>query len=350
MKKFFTAFAILGILLTGCGNSAQNKTAAISQTDAEQPYSEDIFAMDTFMTITAYGDGNEAAVKESVSEIERLDALLSISSETGDIKALNQSKGASVEISEETANLIKRAIDIGEKTDGNFNCTVLPLMELWGFTTQVYQVPTENEISEVLAKINPDNIKMEENKAVLADGVSLDLGGIAKGYASSRIMEVFQENGVVSGMVSLGGNVHTIGTKPDGKPWRIAIQDPFNLEEVTAVVEVDDKAVITSGGYQRFFEQDGKTYHHIIDPATGYPAQSGLASCTIIAKDGTLADGLSTALFVMGVEKASEFWKTHTYDFDAVFITENNEVYITEGIADDFAMQDDTADYTIIFN
>ena len=164
----------------------------------------------------------------------------------------------------------------------------------------------------------------------------MDLGGIAKGFTSSRIMEIFKKDGVTCGMVSLGGNVHLLGTKQDGSAWRVGIQDPDNTNDMLGVLEASDCAIITSGAYERNFEKDGVTYHHIIDPATGKPSNSGLTSVTIVSKDGTLADGLSTSLFVMGKDKAIAYWKQHADEFDTILVDKDRNVYITEGIADGF--------------
>ena len=175
-------------------------------------------------------------------------------------------------------------------------------------------------------------------KAAFEDaGMEIDLGGIAKGYTSSRIMEIFKEYDVDSGLVNLGGNVQTYRTKTDGSKWRVAVQSPEDESQYIGVIDVSDKAVITSGGYVRYFEQDGKIYHHIIDPATGYPAESGLKSVTIVSDDGTLADGLSTSLFIMGKDKACEFWKAHSDEFDFVLLTDDDNMYISAGIAADYS-------------
>ena len=168
------------------------------------------------------------------------------------------------------------------------------------------------------------------------DGVQIDLGGIAKGYTSSRIMDIYREKGVTSGLVNLGGNAQVFGTKPDGSLWRVAVQSPDSEDEYLGVLEAKDKAIITSGGYERYFEKDGVTYHHIIDPATGYPAENGLISVTIVSTDGTLADGLSTSLFVMGKDKAVDYWKAHSDEFDMILLTDDEKLYVSEGIKDSF--------------
>ena len=164
-------------------------------------------------------------------------------------------------------------------------------------------------------------------------GMEIDLGGIAKGYTSSRVMEIFKEYGVEHGLVSLGGNVQALGGKQDGNPWRVAIQNPESELDYLGVLEIADKCVITSGGYERFFEQDGVRYHHIIDPRTGSPADSGIISSTIISSDGALADGLSTSLFIMGLEEAEKYWRANANKFDFVLEDRSGKLYISEGAA-----------------
>ena len=207
-------------------------------------------------------------------------------------------------------------------------------MEAWGFTTKNYRIPSDSELAELLSHVDASTVTLSGNHVTLPEDVKLDLGGIAKGFTSARVMEVFKNSGVTSGIISLGGNVQTLGTKPDEKLWRVGIQDPNDLNAMFAVVEVSDEAVITSGAYQRYFEENGVHYHHIIDPRTGYPAESGLTSVTIISPDGTLADALSTSLFIMGPDDASAFWQNHRDKFEAIMMTENGEVLVTSGLAD----------------
>lgn len=182
--------------------------------------------------------------------------------------------------------------------------------------------------------------KPSECLLTLPEGVEIDLGGIAKGYTSGRIMAIFEKYGIQSGIVSLGGNVQLYGTKADGSPWKVAIQNPdtsTDAADYIGILEIKDKAVITSGGYERYFEQDGKTYHHILDPDTGYPAESGLTSVTIVSEDGTLADGLSTSLFIMGKKKALEYWRAHADSFDVILVEEDGTITLSEGIQDEFS-------------
>ena len=289
------------------------------------------------MTVTAYGDNAQKGVTDAVAEIQRLDNLLSIGKEDSEISKLNKSGCAA--LSDDTAVMVTKALDLYKSTGGAFDITVLPLMELWGFTTQEYYVPTEDEIQSTLQRVGADKLTWDESTKTLTlgDKQEIDLGGIAKGFTSSRIMEIFKKDGVTCGMVSLGGNVHLLGTKQDGSAWRVGIQDPNNTDDMLGVLEANDCAVITSGAYERNFEKDGVTYHHIIDPATGKPSNSGLTSVTIVSKDGTLADGLSTSLFVMGKDKAIAYWKQHADEFDTILVDKDRNVYITEGIAGNFS-------------
>lgn len=335
MKKMGVLLALGLVLLSGC--SSGNTVSSAEQTQAADPLaaesqSVDLFAMDTTMTLTAYGSHAADALDAASSEVERLDALFSISSESGDIYALNRDH--SVTLHEDTQALLKRALEVSDSTDGIFDCTIEPVMDAWGFTTQNYRVPSADELQQLLTHVDYKQVRQNGSDVSIPADVQVDLGGIAKGYTSDRIMQVFADNGVTSGIVSLGGNVQALGCKPDGSKWRAAVQDPNDEGENFAVVEIADEAVITSGGYQRYFEDNGRTYHHIIDPRTGTPADSGVISSTIISHDGTLADGLSTSLFIMGVDDALDYWRAHSDEFDAILMDKDGTVYVTEGIAD----------------
>ena len=215
-----------------------------------QSYSRDIFAMDTIMSLTAYGPHGEAAVDAAAAEIIRLDALLSVGMASSEVSRINANGGA--QVSGDTAALVRAALETYASTDGAFDFTIYPLMRLWGFTTGEYHVPTAAELAEALPLVDASLVRFDGSTLALSEGQQIDFGGIAKGYASSRIMDIFREYGVTSGMVSLGGNIHVLGKKPDGSPWRIGVQDPSASQGTPlAVVEVEDRAVVTSGGYER---------------------------------------------------------------------------------------------------
>lgn len=333
MKRLFIGgLLVAALMLAGCG----------AQTSAEEPsQSREVYAMDTVMTLEAYGQNADAALDEAVAEIERLDALWSIASSDGEIARLNAEK--QITASADTLALLTRAKEISAATDGLFSTTIAPLMEAWGFTSGDYRVPDEAELSALLAHVDDEEIAISDSTVTIPADAKVDLGGIAKGFTSARVMEIFRENGVESGILSLGGNVQALGTKPDGSLWRVGLQDPADERALFATLELADKAVITSGAYERNFEQDGIVYHHIIDPRTGYPAESGLSSVTIVSDDGTLADGLSTALFIMGKEAAVEFWRSHRDDFDMVLLADDGAVTVSAGIADALTLSDGSA-------
>ena len=284
------------------------------------------------MTVTAYGKNAENAVDEAVDEINRLETVLSAQKKESDIYKLNQTGSGT--LSEDTKDIVSEALKINKTTNGAFDISIYPLMVKWGFTTQKYNVPLKREISKLLKNVDSSKIEFDEKSSSIKLGknMKIDLGGIAKGYTSSRVMQIFKDCGVTSGLVSLGGNVQALGTKTDGTDWQIAIENPDKSSDYIGVVSVKDKAVITSGGYERYFEKNGKTYHHILDPKTGYPAESGLKSVTIVSDNGTLADALSTSLFVMGKEKALDYWREHKNEFDTVLVEDNGNITITDGL------------------
>ena len=331
MKRIFVVFLCL-FLLSGC--AAEGVTGASS--------TRYLTAMDTVMSLTAYGENREAALEKAVAEIQRLDDLLSIGNENSDISRLNRDKTA--ELSPDTWSLLSQALDLAQDTQGVFDPTVFPLVKLWGFYDKDYHVPTRQELSQALALVDYREVSLSQNSdgASLGTGQQIDLGGMGNGFASQRVTELLRDAGVTSAMVSLGGNIQCLGAKPDGSPWNIGIRDPFG-EELYATVRVTDKAVITSGGYERYFEdpETHNIYRHILDPRTGFPAESGLSSVSIVTSNGTLGDGLSTALYIMGLEDATAYWQAHREAFEAVFITDDGSLYATEGLRGSMTSQHD---------
>ncbi len=283
---------------------------------------EQLFAMDTYMEITVYGD--EHAAQKGAEELKRLEGLL------------NREALTNGTVAEETAQAIKTALVVAHETEGAFDPTVAPLTDLWGFYGGEFSVPSEQELQNTLTQVGYERVSLHGNQLDTGNCV-LDLGGIGKGFASDRCCELLKNEGVTSAILSLGGNIQTIGRKPDGSFWRIGIADPQNPNETICTVEVEGKAVVTSGGYQRNFEQNGKQYHHILNPKTGYPAESELLSVTVIGESATMCDALSTALFVMGFDKAVSFWETKK-GFDMILITEEI-IYHTCGISPKEAMK-----------
>ena len=354
---------------TGCAGGQNTDGAAAGaakEADPNELQTKELFAMDTYMSLTAYGEDAEAALEEAAAEIARLDEMLAAERESSEIAAINQNGGGPV--SDETAELVMKAKEIGEMTDGAFEITLYPVKQLWGFKEEGNRVPADEEITKALTLVGSDKVSVDEtasdqgsaegqNAIVFAQpGMEIDLGGIAKGYTSASVIRIFEAHNV-KGLVNLGGNVQACGTKPDGSDWRVAVRKPESREDddiqwfdaatkegkaltradFLGIVETNDEAVITSGGYERYFEQDGKVYQHILDPKTGRPSESDTVSVTIVCKDGALADGLSTSLFVMGTEKATKLWRSGAAEFEMILLDKQGKLYVTEGLRDRFS-------------
>ena len=323
---------LLSIIVAGL---AAGCILTYSRQSHAREYSRQLFAMDTVMSFTACGAHGEEAVEAAVKEVERLDALLSTGSEESEVSGINEAGEG--DLSEDTEEILSEGLTIWKQTGGLFDVTIYPLMQLWGFPTGNYHVPTAEELEQTMSLVDSSKVVLDGSHVVLGEHQKMDLGGIAKGYTSNRVMEIFREYGVTSAMVSLGGNVQTLGKKPDGTEWQVGIQNPDNVQgELLGAVAVQDQAVITSGGYERYFEENGQTYIHILDPRTGYPAKSGLTSVSVVSKDGMLADALSTSLYIMGLDGATEYWRTYADEFDMILMADDGTVYVTEGIRDQF--------------
>ena len=319
-----------------------------------QKCQKQLFAMDTYMEFTAYGKNSEKAVDAAIEEVQKLDAMLSAENSKSEVYALNEQ--GNLQATDDLAELILRGKEIYQETDGLFDDTIYPVMKLWGFPTGNYHVPTAAEVQKKLALVDGNKVEIqtrdsdekgrdskEKTKFVtLGADQQIDFGGIAKGYTGQKLAELFQEYGVSSALVSLGGNIQAIGTKPDGSSWKVGIRDPKGgQQDYIGVLSVKNQAVVTSGGYERYFEKNGETYIHIINPRTGYPADGDLLSVTIVSRDGTLADGMSTALYIMGYEKACQFWRQHREEFNVILVTDDGKIHISENLKENFQTECD---------
>ncbi len=327
MKRVLSVFLIV-VLLTGCSGAEFSESS--------------IYSMDTYMTVRVYGSDAAAQVDQVVSQIQTYNSQLSATDPQSPLSALN--RDGSAQLPPDVLDLLQRTVSLSERTGGALEPTVYPLVCLWGFPQKQYRVPDPTEITDALSKVGTAHIHIDEATVTLDSGSQLDFGAVAKGYTGQRCAQLLQENGVSAALLSLGGNVQTVGTKPDGSAWVVGITDPNQPDTYFATLTfTGTRSVVTSGGYQRYFAQNGKRYHHILDPATGYPAESGLQSVTVVTEDGLLADGLSTALFVMGLDKAIAFYR-ESNDFEAVFLTNDGSIYLTEGLTEAFS----GAEYEVI--
>ena len=341
------------LLLSGCA-------APVDPDEARE--SIQVIAMDTAMLITTYGERSPAAAYACEDVIRDLEKQLSRTDPDSAVSRLNAAGTLELgELDEELIPILSAAEAYRRETDGAFDITIAPVVAAWGFAGgEEYRVPGEAELQELLERVDGSAVRVEDRTVTLGPGQAIDLGGLAKGYAADKILGVLQEYEVPRANISLGGNVLAYGGRPDGTPWRVGIQDPARVGEPNAfagVLELTDSFAVTSGGYQRYFEENGKTYHHIIDPATGYPADSGLTSVTVVAAlgegdgsgfPGTMCDAYSTALFIMGEEQALAFWRDETRwgeqgcPFGLVLVTEDGRVLVTEGLADRFTLDEDS--------
>lgn len=292
------------------------------------PISATEFMLDTVITVTVYdGDGN--ALRGALELCKQYENLLSKTVKTSDIYKINHSGGMPTEVNPETVELLNTALNIAAKSNGAFDPTVLPLVTLWDVQNRTFP-PCVADIKDKLNYVNYNNIIISQNTVTAQGGAQLDLGGIAKGFIADRIKEYLKVNGITSGVINLGGNTLLIGNK-NGSDFTVGLQKPFGKNgELSATLELTDKTAVTSGIYQRYFEADGKIYHHIIDPYTGYPCDNGIASVTVITESSCIADGLSTACLNLGIEKGIELAKQ--YGAELIYITASGELILTDGL------------------
>lgn len=319
--------------ITGCG--------------APKTETLDIFAMDTYMSLVAIGDGASDVLQACSNEINTLEQRLSRTIETSSVAQLNAN--GSAQLDDDTAALLQAALQYSAETGGTFDVTIAPLVELWGITGDDPRVPAQSEIDALLPLVGSGHVHLEGTAAALDEGCAIDLGGIAKGYASDCAAVLFHRSALTGGCANLGGNVYVYGTNAQNKPWSVAIQDPADSEGYVCTLSLSDAFVVTSGGYQRYFTApDGTVYQHILDPKTGYPAQSDLTSVSVVTRggfggQGTRADAYSTALYVMGEQAAVDFWRGQDMSFDMVLVTADGRVVYTPGLADCFNEREGSA-------
>ena len=302
----------------------------------ESKSEKSFFAMDTYISVTVYGDDAENNTLAAEALIKELDARYGINSVGGEVYALNFAGGSS-KVSEGLLEMLSCAKTLWESTNGAYDVTAKPFSSLWGFTEGENRVPSDSEITAALALVGMEKVAFGGESVWLSNGAQIDLGSCAKGYAAQKAAELLKERNVSCAIISLGGNVQTVGAKPDGKPFSVAISDPKAPTEILGVLKVGETAVVTSGTYQRYFEQDGKRYHHIFDARTGKPCDNGLLSVTVVCENGLLADTLSTALFLLGEDGAMEYYRTYG-GFEAVIVSDDGSVTVTDGLRSSFEL------------
>ena len=311
------------------------------------------FRLGTIVRLTAYGSDKKAldtALDDSMSEMTRLENLLSVNIISSDVSKINRAAGKNaVIVNAETEEVILKAVKWARESNGAFDPSIGRLVKLWGIGTSSAHIPEQDEINKIKNRVDYRHIELKplsggKYKVFAGEGQSLDLGGIAKGWIADRVAEVMKKNGVSSAIIDLGGNIVVIGKSPKGKQWKLGLQHPFKPRgEYFAVIDAEDISVVTSGPYERFFEAGGVRYHHIFDPATGYPAKSDLASVSVVGKSSADADALCTMLFVMGFDKSSAYLRKHN-DIQSVLVViegDKAKAVITPGLERSFRLKDD---------
>lgn len=311
------------------------------------------YAMNTVIEQKWYGESADTVYTGMETKIREIESVLSLHLSQSEIAAINENAGVQpVEVSQRTFDLLQRAKELSEQSDGAFDITIAPVVELWGITSDHPHVPTDEELAQAMALMGLEDLVLDEEACtayLTRPGMAIDLGGIAKGWTADQLREYARELGAERGYVSLGGNLMIIGERPDGDPFKFGLRDPQgDASTYLGTVTLEDGCTMaTTGGYERYFEEDGIRYHHVLDPRTGYPADSDLLSVAVISKDGTLADYLSTTLFVQGLEAAKE--AAGSEDYALVMVDQENNVWISGSLRGNFEPHETDADYTYIY-
>jgi len=337
LKNVFIIIVCLFVFsLTACSTSKYSTTTG-------KPITKSNFLLGTIIEISLYDNQDEAIIDKAFDRIKQIEAKMTINNaETSEIIALNKASGISeVNISSDTFEVLERGKYYSELTDGRFDITVGSIVKLWNIGTDYAAVPAPDILDQKRRLIDYRKLQLDRSKLTAKldqKNMQVDLGAIAKGYAADEVAKILKENGVQHAIINLGGNVLTLGGNLEDKPWKIGIQNPFNQRgEYLGIISVQDETIVTSGTYERYFEQDGKKYHHILDPMTGYPVENDIASVSIITKKSIDGDGNSTSVLLLGLDKGMKFIENQA-GVDAIFVTYDKKIYVTSGIKDRFTI------------
>jgi len=348
-NKQYLLYGILGFIffiLTGCGVLNNNENTIL-----ETPYEETEFLMGTYVSLQVYDEGKEHVLDEAFTRAEELADKITVNEAGSEMDAINEAAGdATVEVSADVFPLIETAYEYSAIPDGGFDLTIGPITDLWRIGFDDAHVPESSEIEEALPLVDYQLVELDSqtNEVFLTEpGMQLDLGAIAKGYIADEITRVFEENDVTTAIMDLGGNVVVMGDSPTREEggFNVGIQDPFaERGSYVGALNLSDQSVVTSGIYERYLEEDGEIYHHLMNPETGYPFDNNLASVTIITEESIDADALSTVVFGFGLEEGLDYVNTME-DTEGIFITRDYEIYTSEGLTDNFSLTTDSYEW-----
>ena len=321
IKKLSAVLTASALLLTGCSGAKSS-----TQTDQDLTYTDMLF--DTVIKIQILDPADESILDDLKKLCEKYDTMFSTTNTDSELYKLNHANGQPFTVSSETANLIQEGIHYSELSGGAFDLTIEPVSALWDFKADKPTVPSSDAIAQAVSHVDYTKVDIQDNTITLEDPeAGIDLGAIAKGYIADQVKTYLKKQGIKHAIINLGGNVDVIGTKPDGSKYNIGIQKPFDESgEAITSVQLKDQTVVTSGIYERYFKKNGKLYHHILDPRTGYPCENNLYSVSIITDSSTKADALSTTCFLLGYEKGMELIQSMD-GVKAIFITDDEKVH-----------------------
>jgi thiamine biosynthesis lipoprotein len=327
--RLLAGFIFTSIFLCGCSSKS------------EEPVEKTEYMLGTICTIKVYDGSKDEALDKAFQRVKQIENEMSINEEGTEFDAVANSAGKDfVKVSDDTFAVLKKGLYYSQQSQGAFDITIGPLVKLWGIGTDKAKVPTQSEIDAAKSLVGYKDLVLDEanKKAMLKrPGMAIDAGGIGKGFAADEAAKVLKQYGVKHAIINLGGNVLVLNNNPNGEPWRIGIQNPFEPRgESVGVLNVTNKTVVTSGIYERYIEQNGKKYHHILNPFTGYPIENSLASVTVVTDVSFDADAMTKYIFYQGIEKGPEYVKNSLPGVQAIFITKNKEVYVTEGLKNNF--------------
>lgn len=345
MKSMRRLLGILGMLvfLAACGNKNEINTQAYNDTE---------FLMGTYVSLSVYDDGKEEAVEKGFAIVRDLAEKITGETTESEISKINAAAGVEpVVVSAAVYELIKTAADYSDALDGQFNYTIGPITNLWRIGFDDARKPSQAEIDAALQKIDFHQVVLnDDDRSVYLEetGMEIDLGAIAKGYITDKVKELFEEEGVTTAIIDLGGNVFVMGASPvrEGDSWNVGIQDPFaERGESIGSTKQTNRSIVTSGIYERYLEVDGQVYHHLMNPKTGYPFDNEIAGVSIISEKSVDGDALSTLVFGLGVKAGLDYVNGRD-DVEAVFVTKDKKVYLSDGLKDNFELRKE--DYTLV--
>lgn len=343
-NKLLILIALI-LLITGC--TGKNEIP-------QEPLSRTGFMMDTVMTIKIFDKNDDKILDKAFKRLEDIENKMSATIEDSEVNKINDNAGIQpVQVSPDTYFVLQEAKYHAEISKGAYEPTIGPLVRLWNIQTEDNKtrdwIPEDEDIERVKKLVDYKDLELLEDNMVFLkeEHMRLDLGGIVKGYATDEVRSILQENGVNIAIIDLGGNVYAHGIKVDNTPWKIGIQNPLEVRGgYLGIIEIEDRSIVTSGDYERFFEYNGKRYHHIIHRETGYPSDNEITGVTIISDRSIDGDALSTTLFILGVDKSMELVNS-LEGVDAIFVTKDKSIYLTSDIKDDFKLEEDNLGFKI---